>query len=241
MKNRVYFISDVHIGFKENKEEPLKQDRLIEFLRSIRNDAEALYIVGDLFDFWFEYRSVVPKAGGKVLFELYNLVNSGVRVVCIPGNHDLWLGAFISDEVGISIASNRCRVTHQGLQITLDHGDDLLGGNRYHLIKRILRNPYCISLFRLLHPDLGILIAKFISSRPIVPVSGDHLMKIYQCEARRLFCREADIVIFGHLHQPVIRRGKKGTLVVLGDWVQHFSYAVMAKGQIQIKRWPSSD
>ncbi len=241
MRNRVYFISDVHIGWGPEREARERQDRLIGFLRAIREDAEALYIVGDLFDFWFEYRSVVPSAGMRVLFELHGLVEAGIPVACVPGNHDLWLGPFLSKEVGVAILPNRSVVRRQGLRICLDHGDDLLGGVRYRLMKRVLRNPACVALFRLLHPDLGVLLARMASNRPTLGTAlGSHTVEVYAREAHRRFGGEADVVVFGHLHRPVLRRDERGTLVVLGDWIKHFTYAVLEGGAVEIKKWEGS-
>ena len=238
MPNRVYFISDVHIGWGTEEEDRARQDRLIGFLRAIRGEAEALYIVGDLFDFWFEYRSVVPRSGARVLFELYNLVEAGVPVRCAPGNHDLWIGAFLSKEVGITVIPNRSIVRHQGLRVCLDHGDDLLGGVLYRILKKVLRSPVCIALFRLLHPDFGALLARMASHRPTLGTAlSGHTVEVYSREAQRRFGKEADVVVFGHLHRPVLRCDERGTLVILGDWVGHFSYAVMENGRIEVKRW----
>ncbi len=238
MPNRVYFISDVHIGWGSAREDRDRQDRLIAFLRTLGGDAEALYVVGDLFDFWFEYRSVVPRAGARVLFELYHLIQAGVPVVCIPGNHDLWLGAFLSKEVGITLLPNRSVVHHQGVRICLDHGDDLIGGSLYRLVKKILLHPTCIALFRLLHPDLGALLARMVSNRPTLGAAlGSHTVEAYDREAHRRFGAEADVVVFGHLHRPVLRRDEAGTLVILGDWIKHFSYAVLEGGEMEVKRW----
>jgi UDP-2,3-diacylglucosamine hydrolase len=238
MPNRVYFISDAHIGWGSEEEDRARQDRLIDFLRAIREDAEALYVVGDLFDFWFEYRSVVPRSGARVLFELYNLIEAGVPVGCTPGNHDLWIGTFLSREVGVTLLPRRSVVHHQGVRICLDHGDDLLGGGLYRLVKRVLLNPACIALFRLLHPDLGALLARMTSGRPTLGTAlGGHTVEIYRREAHRRFGEEADVVVFGHLHRPVLHRDEEGTFVVLGDWIEHFSYAVMENGRIEVKKW----
>ncbi len=245
MRNRVYYSSDVHIGWGPAREARDRQDRLIGFLRSIREDAEALYVVGDLFDFWFEYRSVVPRAGARVLFALHDLVEAGVPVSCVPGNHDLWLGPFLSEEVGVILLPARSVVRHQGLRIGLDHGDDLVGGARYRLLKRILRNPACIALFRLLHPDLGAMLARMVSNRPDMELragtghSGS-LVEAYCREALRRYRSEAEVVVFGHLHRPVLRREEGGTLVVLGDWIKHFTYAVLEGGAIELRKWEGS-
>jgi UDP-2,3-diacylglucosamine hydrolase len=248
MKNRVYFLSDVHLGWGSRGQQAERQDRLARFLRAIRSDAEALYIVGDLFDFWFEYRTVIPRTGARVLFEIRGLIENGTRVFCVPGNHDLWLGPFLTEEVGIRIAPGGSVVRHQGIRIWLDHGDDLLGGWTYRFVKRVLRNPVAVALFRLLHPDFGALLARMVSNRPgMSPVPGGvpraarscRMLEIYGREARRRYGAEAEVVVFGHLHRPVLRREEEGTLLILGDWVKHYTYGVLEDGRMEIRTWPS--
>lgn len=245
MRNRVYFISDIHLGWGPKGKERGRQDRLIAFLKAIREDAEALYILGDLFDFWFEYRSVVPKAGIRVLFALHDLVRQGIPVACLPGNHDLWLGQFLSSEIGMSILPGRTVVRHQGLRICLDHGDDVLGGARYRLLKGILNNGISIAGFRLLHPDLGAWVARKVSNRPELDFRAGEgsgggrgsLIEAYRQEANRRFGTEAEVVLFGHLHRPVLQREEGGTFAVLGDWIRHFTYAVLEGGALEIRKW----
>ena len=155
-RDRVYFISDAHLGaprLKRNHRE--QEDTLIAFLRSIRETAEVLYIVGDLFDFWFEYGSVVPKHGARVLFELHFLLHSGVRVVYLPGNHDVWLGPYLAEEVGVELPGGPVEVEHQGKRLFLAHGDEFRRDWKYRMSRAVIKNRFCIRLFRWLHPDVG--------------------------------------------------------------------------------------
>ncbi|MBI4530309.1 MAG: UDP-2,3-diacylglucosamine diphosphatase, partial [Candidatus Latescibacteria bacterium] len=136
----IYFLSDSHIRGDSSPAERLKRDRLVSFLRSLPRHTELLYIVGDLFDFWFEYRSVIPRRGAQVVFELYKLVQSGVRVRYLPGNHDPWIGSFFSEDVGVEILSDPLSATHQGRHLYIDHGDLIYSPDRrYRLIRSILR------------------------------------------------------------------------------------------------------
>ena len=163
-RNRIYFISDAHLGTRlSGRSNRDQEESLVAFLRSIRKDAEVLYIVGDLFDFWFEYRTVVPARAGKVIFALHALVQDGVRVVYLPGNHDIWLGDYLSGQVGLHLPGGPIAVEHHGRRIYVTHGDELRESWKARLKRWILKNPVCIVLFRLLHPDLGAFLASTTS------------------------------------------------------------------------------
>ena len=146
-EKRIYFISDVHLGAPRAARPSREQESaLIGFLRSIRHDAGVLYILGDLFNFWFEYRTVVPSCGARVLFELYNLVQAGTRVVYLPGNHDIWLGPYLSEEVGLELLGGPTVVSHQGRRLFIAHGDEFGTAATFRFSRAILKNPVCIAL-----------------------------------------------------------------------------------------------
>ncbi len=258
MSGDIYFLSDAHIGLEEEKTEVIKQEKLISFIRGLKGKAEVLYIVGDLFDFWFEYKTVVPKRGLKVLFELERLIESGTRVVYIAGNHDLWgdastVGSFLSDEIGIEFSPDPVDVCHHSLKIHIAHGDGLSGSRGDRIVKWILKNPTCIRLFRVLHPDLGNLVAKLVSktsrdSRPPTPDLSPDLIgggsmggwndfkDIYVQAAEDRLQEGFDVVVFGHLHIPLVEDLECGTLVILGDWIRHFTYGILQDGKISLRQ-----
>ena len=182
-KDKVYFISDAHIGGGKFIRPPrVREDALIGFLRAIRKDAECLYIVGDLFDFWFEYRSVIPAHGARVIFELYHLVQSGTRVIYLPGNHDSWLGGYLSEEVGAELPGPFCDVSHQNRRLYVTHGDIFQQNWKFELRRRILSHPFCIALFRWLHPDIGAYLARFVSrSSDVGEKKGTRKKRKYIC------------------------------------------------------------
>ena len=239
-----------------------REDVLIDFLKSIRHNAGALYIVGDLFDFWFEYRTTIPSTGARVLFELYNLVESGVRVIYLPGNHDLWPGEYFSEQLGVELPGGPITVTHHGLRIHIAHGDEIRTDWRFRLSRGILKNRYCMGLFRLLHPDLGAALARYTSrlSEFRIRRRGSGNRDILYKAARRKFAHGVDIVIHGHYHfslharvggsgddpagletDPEVRADdpveRSGELVVLGDWIEKYTYAVLENGNIRLEKW----
>ncbi len=240
MNDEVYFISDAHLGSRTQLGEREKEARLCAFLRALRGRARALYIVGDFFDFWFEYRSVVPRVGGKALFELYNLTSSGTRVVYLGGNHDFWLGSYLSEEVGIRIYAEPIEVEHDGLRIFLAHGDEYSGDAKYRLLRRVLHHRFSAHLFRVLHPDLGALLARW-ASRASGEANPDCDLSLfrerYAKTAQKKFDEGFDAVVFGHLHSPLLRERDGKSLLVLGDWVRHFSYAMLKARRFSMLRW----
>jgi len=243
-KDKVYFISDAHLGAPLPKR-PLhiQEDALIDFFKAIRKDAEALYVVGDLFDFWFEYRSVIPAQGARVLFELYNLVQSGTRVIYLPGNHDIWLGSYLSQHIGVELPGPFCDVTHQNRRLYLTHGDSFRQDWKYKISRKILNHPLCIAMFRLLHPDIGAWLAHAMSRYSAYRVEIGSLSKfkiaraIYFTAASKKLSEGFDILVCGHYHHIVHESLDNGTVVVLGDWMKYDTYAVLENGEISLKHW----
>jgi UDP-2,3-diacylglucosamine hydrolase len=237
----IYFLSDAHLGHGDPKTERKKEDALISFLRGLHGEAEALYLVGDLFDFWFEYRSVVPRKHARVLFEIYRLVVAGVRVVYVAGNHDFWMGPYLSEQVGVELSFTPVEARHQGVLMHIAHGDGLSSRDAgYRLLRGVLRSPVCIASFRTIHPDLGAFLAKLASRSSRWGEERAHrpfrLDQGYLSAARDKFAQGFDAVIFGHVHRPVHRTEPK-TLIVLGDWMKHFSYAVLEDGKFELRTW----
>ena len=242
-RTRVYFISDVHLGVTgEVRESREQEDVLIGFLRAIREDAEVLYIVGDLFDFWFEYGTVVPSCGARVLFELHNLVEAGVRVVYVPGNHDVWLGPYLSNEVGMELPGGPVSVTHHGITFYLAHGDEFRRDWKFRVSRAILKSTICIGLFKLLHPDLGARLARGTSqiSEARAHSHTRRNREIILSGARKQLEGGADVVICGHYHYVLQEPLDNGQLIVLGDWVSQDTYAVLEDGVIELKKWKGS-
>jgi len=238
LPSSVYFISDTHI----RREDGAREERLLSFLEHIDGRAKALYILGDLFDFWFEYRSVVPRTGWRTLRLLHDLVLSGTSVTCIRGNHDFWLGPYIYDEMGIEVIDGPVWVRHQGRKLFLAHGDEFFREPGYRALRYILRHPVSVKLFGLIHPDLGALLAGAFSRAAKSTSSGkvNAVKETLVRTAEEKFEEGADVVMFGHLHMPVFRRFGRKALVVLGDWIHNFTYALLEDGEISLRRWERS-
>jgi UDP-2,3-diacylglucosamine hydrolase len=236
----VYFISDVHLGLGSRSVEREKEDRLLSLLRSILPNTEELYIVGDLFDFWFEYRTVIPKGFHRTLAALQEFTDRGIPVKFLTGNHDCWVGDFFPTELGVELHTKPFEASIQGRRVFLHHGDGLATNDLgYRLIKPVLRNRFAIWLYRWLHPDLGVRLARgssrtsraYTSQKDFGEEEG--LLKF----ARERISEGIDIVVMGHRHRPSLTEIGTGVYVNLGDWVSFNTYAVMEAGTIRLMTW----
>jgi UDP-2,3-diacylglucosamine hydrolase len=237
---KIYFISDIHLGIGSFNEEREKEDRLISFLNSISKNAEQLYIIGDLFDAWIEYRSVIPKGFHRTLAKLDDLVHNGTTVHFLVGNHDCWVRDYLSDNIGIIIHLEPFQIEHQGKKIYLHHGDGLAKNDiGYAILKKIVRHPLSIWLFSWLHPDLGLRAARSSSKKSRQYTSnkhygeGDGMVEF----ASQKIAEGFNYVIMGHRHIPTVQELTGGTYINLGDWISGNRFAEMDNGIITLQKW----
>jgi UDP-2,3-diacylglucosamine hydrolase len=237
----LYFISDVHLGLESPAEEEAKELRLQELLRRAASDAEAFYIVGDLFDFWFEYRQVIPATGLRALAGLRDLVDRGVAVHYLAGNHDFAPGPFLSRQVGCRLHAEPFTFEHDGRRFHLHHGDGLAENDLgYRVLRRVLRSPIARRLWRWLHPDLGLGLARRLSRAS----RGYTGAKDYGSNRRlRDFlarCSEAGdgVILMGHTHEPDVQVLAGGAWYVnLGTWLGGGApYARYEAGRLEVVR-----
>jgi len=241
-KDTVYFISDAHLGEHSRDVETRKEERLTSFFDHIAARASCLYIVGDLFDFWFEYRQVVPSGHHRILRRLADLVHSGTRVIYLAGNHDFWLDDFFPREIGVETSREPLSVKHQGLSLYVAHGDGLAQPDRgYRVLKKILRHPLNIRLYRLIHPDIGIPLARLASasSRAYTDQKALELVKEYERAAREILSQGFDAVVLGHSHYPSLRSFEGKTYLNIGDWITHFTYGRLRDSKLALQVWES--
>lgn len=240
MKDAYYFISDAHLGLSDKKEEKFKESIIVSFLDSIKDDAKELYIVGDLFDFWIEYKYVVPKGFYRFFAKLSELVDNGLKVYYLAGNHDFWRGNYFKDEFGINILDEPFEREIEGKRFFIHHGDGLAYNDTgYKIARMILRNKVCQFLYSLLHPTIGIGLAKGTSSK-----SRDHTSKkdYSQKDGLKDFALKKvsegyNYVLMGHRHHPVMINEGTGWYINLGDWMDNFSYGVFSNGSFSLKRY----
>lgn len=237
---RTVVVSDIHLGAI-----PAAGERaFLEFLERVPELGDELLINGDLFDFWFEYREVVPRGHFAVLATLRRLVRTGLPVRFIGGNHDAWGGSFLEDEVGLEIVEGPAVLEIGGRRAFVAHGDGLGGGDwGYRALKRASRSRVGRTLFAALHPDLGVPVARRASATEEKWAAGpggeagraDRLA----AHARRLLETREDLalVIFGHTHRPELEEVRPGRFYLnAGDWIHHRSYAVISERDIRLER-----
>ncbi|MBI5475239.1 MAG: UDP-2,3-diacylglucosamine diphosphatase [Ignavibacteriales bacterium] len=237
---KIYFISDVHLGLGTVQEERTKENRLLSFLDNLRGNAEALYIVGDLFDAWIEYRSVIPKGFHRTLAKLDELVESGIIIHFLTGNHDCWVRDYFTNSIRIQVHIDPFDIEHQGKKIFLHHGDGLAKNDLgYLILKKIIRNPLSVWFFSWLHPDIGLRLAKSSSKKSRQYTSNKHYgegdgMAEY---AAKKIAEGFNFVIMGHRHIASVQEIGNGTYINLGDWISNNRFAVMENGNITLQTW----
>lgn len=239
MKSSVYFISDVHLGIHIDGYEKRQED-LFSFFEEIKKDASDLYINGDLFDFWVEYNKVIRSDYFVAVSHLRQLVEAGIKVHYLAGNHDFALGSFLTNTVGLTIHHEHLLTTIHGKKIHLYHGDGLAKKDfGYRVLKSILRNKINQALYKCIHPDIGIGLASFFSGssrKMLAHWMTEEKLEEYRKTAKK-YLAECDYVLFGHTHKAEITRYEKKVYINTGEWIRKYTYAKMVDGKIGLFQW----
>lgn len=222
--NKYYFISDVHLGFYEREIDKMREDKFLQCLDLIASDAKAIYLIGDIFDYWFEWKTVIPRYYYRTLAKLYDLKHSGIEIYYLMGNHDFGHFDFFEKELGIKVHPNELVQVLEGNKFYLHHGDGVgKGDNGYKMLKRITRNELNKKLFtRLLHPNFAIKLASTSSSKSRKYTDkkyGNKLITAKELLDACLVDGDYDYVVIGHLHQKVLQSYGKGIYVNLDTWL----------------------
>jgi len=235
-RDTVYFVSDAHLG-DQLPYPPRRQADLVNFLASVGNRISHLFILGDLFDFWIEYRHAIRPDFFPILHCLRTLVEKGVRVEYVCGNHDFSFGPFLTDKIGIRIHKDPVTVNLQGRHIHLVHGDGLIQSDvSQRFLRKLLRNRYLHKFYYLLHPTLGVGLAQSISMASRRR-SGQRKQKYrhtdYRAVAKTLL-NHHDMVLMGHTHHPELIQWDDKVYCNTGDWVKHFTCARLLDGRLEL-------
>ena len=237
--SRIFFISDAHLGLEDEEKEIHRVDLLLKFFDHVSSCGHRLYIVGDLFDFWFEYRYVIPRRYFRIVCSLKELVEQGVRVEYITGNHDFWMEDFFEHELGIPVHHQPLNMEYGGKRFYVAHGDGLAKSDvGYRFLKKILRNRFNIHLYRLLHPDTGFRLALFFSHLSRNHREVTNRDEEYTEYARARFAEGFDSVVLAHTHRPYEVHENGHTYVNIGDWMHHYSYGRLEEGRLSLEYWP---
>lgn len=241
---KIYFLSDFHLGVPDQQTSLSREKRIVAFLDAIKEDACMVFVLGDLFDFWFEYRKVVPKGYVRILGKLAELTDKGIAVHFFVGNHDMWMSGYFESELNISVYFQERAYEFNGKKFIIGHGDGLGPGDQgYKLLKTVFRNPFCQFLFGLIPPAVGISIAEYFSKKSRIATGNteDHFLGedkewlIQYCKSV-LSKDQVDFFIFGHRHLPIdVELNTTSRYINLGDWVKYDSYAVFDGDQMVLK------
>lgn len=243
---KVYFASDNHLGAPDRLQSLPREKKFVSWLDEIKEDAAALFLMGDLFDFWFEYKTVVPKGFTRTLGKLAELTDSGIPLYYFVGNHDLWMDGYFEEELNIPVFHSPREFSINRKNFYIGHGDGLGPGDKgFKRMKKVFTNPVAKWLYRWLHPDLGVRLGRYfsvknklISGKEDIEFLGEDREWLVQYSKRKLESVHYDYFVFGHRHLPLeIRLNENSTYINLGDWISHFTYAVFDGHQLTLEQY----
>jgi UDP-2,3-diacylglucosamine hydrolase len=244
---KIYFASDFHLGVP-NKEKSLEREKkIIRWLDQISRDAQAIFLLGDIFDFWFEYRHAIPKGYIRLLGKLAEISDRGIPVTFFTGNHDMWMFDYFPQELHIPVVRDPLSIEMGGKKFFLGHGDGLGPGDHSHkLLKKVFANKVCQGMFGWLHPNIGIGLANFWSRKSRISNTQKDDVFLGDKEWLLSFCRDTqaqnphDYYIFGHRHLPLdIPVAPNGRYINLGEWVNYCSYAEFDGQEVKLRYFES--
>ena len=241
---KIYFLSDFHLGAPNAIDSLIRERKIIQFLDEIKPQASQIFIVGDLFDFWYEYKKVVPKGYVRILGKLTELTDAGITVHFFVGNHDMWMRDYFQKELNILVYFEPHSFILHDKRFLVGHGDGLGPGDKgYKFLKKIFRNRISKWIFGIMPPNIGMGIAHYFSRKSRAQ-TGQTDEKFLGADKEWLitYCREVlqkeyyDYLIFGHRHLPIdFSLNEKSRYINLGDWIKFFSYAVFDGGVLELK------
>lgn len=234
----IYFISDVHLGAPTGP--PERETWLLELLREVPERAGALIVLGDLFDFWFEYRHAIPKGTFRIARAFADAIEAAVPVYYLGGNHDFWVASYLKQEIGITVFDHPILARLHGRLVHLAHGDGLGPGDTgYKILRVILRHPLAIAAYRAIHPDLGIPFAHLASrlSRDSRDDMREVLLpKIVRDVVNPRVRGPVSAMVMGHVHEPTHFKDADREFLLIGDWIENFTHVRMEEGVFQLYR-----
>jgi UDP-2,3-diacylglucosamine hydrolase len=240
--SKIYFASDFHFGVPNYSTSREREDLVVSWLEEIRKDAAEIYLMGDIFDFWFEYDAVIPKGFIRFQGKLADLADSGIKITFFKGNHDMWMFDYFVKELGIQIISEELILERNGMKFYLHHGDGLGPGDaKYKILKKIFRSEFCQWLFARIHPNLGVAIARKWSKHSRLQNNQKEEFQDLEKEwlvsySKELLLKEHyDFLIFGHRHLPLDVQLGDSRYINLGEWMNFNSYAVFDGENLELR------
>lgn len=244
----IYFASDNHLGAPTQEASRPREKKFVAWLDAIKHDAAAIFLLGDLFDFWFEYSKVVPKGFTRTLGKLAEISDSGIPIYYFVGNHDLWMHGYFEEELNIPVYHKPKEFTFNNKTFFIGHGDGLGPYDKgYKRMKKVFTNPLFKWLFKWAHPDIGMRIAQYLSVKNKL-ISGDDDATflgeenewLVQYSKEKLKDKHRDYFVFGHRHLPLnIDLNETSKYINLGDWITYYTYGVFDGDTFQLKEYKS--
>ncbi|MBT8394060.1 MAG: UDP-2,3-diacylglucosamine diphosphatase [Flavobacteriaceae bacterium] len=243
---KIYFASDNHLGAPTMEKSYPREKKFVAWLDEVKNDAAAIFLLGDLFDFWFEYKTVVPKGYTRTLGKLAEISDSGIPVHYFVGNHDLWMNGYFEEELNIPVYYKPKEFIFNDKIFFIGHGDGLGPGDKgFKRMKKVFTNPIAKWFFKWLHPDLGVKLGQYFSVKNRL-ISGEEDIKflgeekewLIQYSKRKLEEKHRDYFVFGHRHLPLeINLSDDSKYINLGDWIQYYTYGVFDGKKFELKTY----
>ena len=246
-RDTIYFASDLHLGTPDHASSLVREKHFVRWLDHIKADCMELYLVGDVFDFWFEYKKAVPKGYVRLMGKLAELSDAGIPIHYFVGNHDLWQKAYFTEQFGAHIYMDPIRRELFGKEFFIGHGDGLGPGDHgYKALKKFFRSPIMQWFFHRLHPNFGIGLADYFSKTSRKKTGHKDAVDYGENEFLLIFCREElqkhpeiDYFVFGHRHLPKDIELASGKYYYnLGDWITHFTYLTVDAEGVALRRFP---
>jgi UDP-2,3-diacylglucosamine hydrolase len=243
---KIYFFSDFHLGAPDYKTSLEREKIIVQFLDEIKDDAAEIFIAGDIFDFWYEYRKVVPKGYVRLLGKLAEITDAGIKIHFFVGNHDMWMKNYFRQELNIPVYFEPKDFEWNGKTFHIGHGDGLgPGDHRYKFIKKVFRNSFSQWLFGIFPPYIGMGLANFLSRRSRAQTGATE--EVFLGEDKEwliIYCKDMlkkknfDFFVFGHRHLPIDYRLHNGSRYInLGDWIQYYTYAIFDGERLELKSY----
>jgi UDP-2,3-diacylglucosamine hydrolase len=247
---KVYFASDFHLGTPSYEKSLIREKRICQWLDSIQDSCGALYLVGDIFDFWFEYKHAIPKGFVRLQGKIAAFTDAGIPVYVFTGNHDMWIFDYLPQELGVKLFKEPVIHSYFDKKLYIGHGDGLGPGDRgYKFLKKVFANPLCQWLFARLHPNFGIGLANYSSKSS--RASTGHTDEIFLGEEKEwlvIYSKEqqqilpVDYYIFGHRHLPLkLTIDEQATYYNLGDWLKYETFGVLDENGFTLRKWNAGE
>ena len=250
IRKNIFFASDFHLGVPDHDSSLRRELLLVKWLDEITPTAKEIFLMGDIFDFWFEYKTVVPKGYVRLLGKIATLTDNGIPVHIFRGNHDLWAFDYLQKETGAILYRRSIVRDFDGKKFFLSHGDGLGPGDTgYKLLKRVFENRFNQFLFNWLHPDIGTRLGLYFSHKSRIANIAREQKNDFKIDIEKemlyMYCQkkletqpDIDYFIFGHRHVPINHAlNEKSRLIILGDWVINFTYAVFDGKNLELKKY----